>query len=175
VNTALTYAPRLETDRLILRGPDRADLAPFTAFLIESPRMKAQGEQASVSEAWYAFMTGIGHWHWHGFGFFTVTLKDKAATAVGRAGILKHVDWPQQELAWHLFDGAEGKGFATEAASAVRLWARESLGLAPLVSYIHRDNLKSQRVAQRLGATSQGIAPSHEPEAEIWHHPEVPA
>jgi RimJ/RimL family protein N-acetyltransferase len=175
VSTALTYAPRLETERLILRGPDRADLAPFTAFLTESPRMKAQGEEASASEAWYAFMTGIGHWHWHGFGFFTVTLKDGAATAVGRAGILKHVGWPQHELAWHLFDGAEGKGFATEAARAVRRWARDSLGLDHLVSYIHRDNLKSQRVAQRLGATTQGMAPPHEPGAEIWHHPEVAA
>jgi RimJ/RimL family protein N-acetyltransferase len=175
MSTPLTYAPRLETERLVLRGPERADLAPFTDFLTASPRMEAQGEQASTSETWYAFLTGVGHWQWHGFGFFTLAKKEDTATPLGRVGILKHVDWPQQELAWHLFDGAEGKGFATEATSAVRLWARESLGLAPLVSYIHRDNLKSRRVAERLGATTQGIAPAHEPAADIWHHPEVPA
>ena len=171
MTTPLTYAPRLETDRLILRGPERTDLAPFTAFLTQSPRMQALGEQATAPEAWYAFMTGIGHWQWHGFGFFTLTLKDNAATTIGRVGILKHAHWPSEELAWHLYDGAEGKGFATEAARAVRLWARDSLGLDRLVSYIHRHNLRSQRVAQRLGAATQGVAPAHEPDAEIWHHP----
>ena len=171
MSTPLTYAPRLETERLVLRGPERADLEPFTAFLTTSPRMIAQGEQASVPEAWFAFMTGVGHWQWHGFGFFTLTLKDDPSIAVGRAGILNHAHWPQEELAWHLFDGAEGKGFATEAARAVRDWARDSLGLERLVSYIHRHNIKSQRVAQRLGATTDGTIASHEPDAEIWHHP----
>ncbi|WP_298839841.1 GNAT family N-acetyltransferase [uncultured Roseobacter sp.] len=171
MSTALTYAPRLETERLVLRGPEKSDLAPFTAFLTASPRMKAQGEQATVAEAWFAFMTGIGHWQWHGFGFFTLTLKDKNATAVGRAGLLRHAQWPQEELAWHLFDGAEGKGYATEAAKAVRAWAHDTLGLQKLVSYIHRDNRRSQRVAERLGATTDGTAPPHEPDAEIWTHP----
>lgn len=171
MSTPLTCAPTLETERLVLRGPEKSDLAPFTAFLTSSPRMKAQGEQCSVSEAWYAFMTGVGHWQWHGFGFFTLTLKDSAATAVGRTGLLKHAQWPQEELAWHLFDGAEGKGYATEAAQAVRLWAHNTLGLWKLVSYIDRDNRKSQRVAERLGATTDGTAPAHDPDAEIWTHP----
>ena len=170
MSATLTYAPRLETERLILRGPQREDLAPFTDFLTASPRMKAQGEQASASEAWYAFLTGVGHWQWHGFGFFTLTLKKNAATAVGRAGLLKHAQWPQEELAWHLFDDFEGKGYATEAAEAVRLWAHDSLGLKQLVSYIHRDNRKSQRVAVLLGATTDGTPPPHEPDAETWLH-----
>lgn len=171
MNAPLTYAPRLETERLILRGPERADLAPFTEFLTTSPRMEAMGEQATAPEAWFAFMTGIGHWQWHGFGFFTLTLKDDPSVAIGRAGVLKHAHWPQEELAWQLFDGAEGKSYASEAARAVRQWVRNSFGIRQLVSYIHRTNDKSQRVAQRLGATTDGTAPSHEPEAEIWRHP----
>ena len=171
MNAPLTSAPMLETERLVLRGPERADLAPFTDFLTTSPRMQAQGEQSSAAEAWYAFLTGVGHWQWHGFGFFTLTLKESPATAVGRAGLLKHAQWPQEELAWHLFDGAEGKGYATEAAKAVRLWAHNTLGLQQLVSYIDRDNRKSQRVAERLGATTDGTTPPHEPNAEVWTHP----
>ena len=171
MSSPLTYAPRLETERLVLRGPERADLAPFTDFLTASPRMQAQGEQASAPEAWYAFLTGVGHWQWHGFGFFTLTLKENTGTPLGRVGLLKHSQWPQEELAWHLFDGAEGKGFATEAAQAVRLWAYDSLGLSGLVSYIDRDNRKSQRVAERLGATTDGTAPAHDPDCDIWRHP----
>lgn len=171
MSAPLTYAPRLETERLILRGPERSDLAPFTAFLTSSPRMIAMGEQATAPEAWFAFMTGVGHWQWHGFGFFTLTLKKDPSVPVGRAGVLNHARWPQEELAWHLFDGAEGKGYATEAARAVRRWAKDSLGLDRLVSYIHRGNLKSQRVAERLCATTDGSAPSHEPDAQICRHP----
>lgn len=171
MNTPLTNAPVLETERLVLRGPERADLAPFTAFLTASPRMQALGEQASAPEAWYAFLTGVGHWQWHGFGFFIVTLKEDTSAPLGRVGLLKHSEWTHEELAWHLFDGAEGKGFATEAAQAVRLWANEELRLDRLVSYIHRDNQKSQRVAKRLGATTDGTAPAHNQACDVWRHP----
>lgn len=171
MSTLLTCAPLLETERLVLRGPEREDIAPFTEFLTSSPRMKAMDELSTAPDAWYAFLTGIGHWQWHGFGFFTLTAKKDPSIPLGRVGILKHSEWPQEELAWHLFDHAEGKGFATEAALAVRQWACNSLGLNGLVSYIHRDNRKSQRVAERLGATTDGTAPAHNADCNIWRHP----
>ena len=43
-------------------------------------------------------------------------------------GLIKHAGWPDVELAWHLFDGAAGQGFATEAAMAVKTWARQDMG-----------------------------------------------
>jgi len=165
----LTTAPVLTTGRLILRGPDRSDLPGFTRFMTSAPSMKAQGETVSAEQAWFGFMIGIGHWHWHGFGFFTVTLQ-QTGQPVGRVGLIKHSNWPEVELAWHLFDGAEGQGFATEAAMAVKKWAREDLGLDRLYSYIDRGNTRSQAVAKRLGATTDGTQAPHEPEAEIWVH-----
>lgn len=65
----LTSAPILETERLILRGPVRSDLSEFTRFVTSSPRMKAQEETVSNEDAWFHFLTGIGHWQWHGFDF----------------------------------------------------------------------------------------------------------
>ena len=85
-------------------------------------------------------------------------------------GLLKHVRWPEIELAWHLFEGAEGKGFATEAGRVVKTWARDDLGLDKLVSYIDVSNERSQAVAKRLGAITDGTRAPHEPEAEIWVH-----
>jgi len=166
----LTSAPILTTQRLVLRGPVRSDLASFTRFMTSAPSMIAQGDATSAEQAWFGFLAGIGHWHWHGFGFFIV-VDQKTADPVGRVGLIKHAGWPEVELAWHLFEGAEGKGFATEAATAVKSWVREDLGLERLESYIHKGNRRSQAVAKRLGAISDGTLAPHEPDTEIWIHP----
>ncbi|MEJ6392291.1 GNAT family N-acetyltransferase [Gymnodinialimonas sp. 2305UL16-5] len=166
----LTNAPLLTTARLILRGPERSDLPEFTRFMTSAPSMYAQGETVTAEQAWIGFMAGIGHWQWHGFGFFTL-VEQRTELPVGRVGLIKHSGWPDVELAWHLFEGAEGKGFATEAAMGVKTWAREDLGLDRLYSYIDRENTRSQAVAKRLGAMTDGTRAPHEPEAEIWVHP----
>lgn len=166
----LTSAPTLKTERLTLRGPAKSDLPELTRFMTSSPRMKEQGETVSAEQAWFGFLIGVGHWQWHGFGFFTLLLHGQN-TALGRVGLLKHSNWPQVELAWHLFEDAEGHGYATEAADAVRDWAKRCHGLDHLVSYIDHDNRRSQAVAKRLGATTDGTRAGHEPDAEIWTHP----
>ncbi len=166
----LTAAPTLTSERLILRGPERGDLPALSRFMTSAPSMIAQNETVTEEQAWFGFLTGIGHWHWHGFGFFTVVERQTGQPA-GRVGLLKHSNWQDVELAWHLFEGAEGKGFATEAAFAVRRWAANNLGLKVLYSYIDRGNARSQAVAKRLGAVTDGTRARHEPNAEVWVHP----
>ncbi len=166
----LTVAPTLRTERLVLRGPERSDLPAFTRFMTGAPSMVAQGETVSAQQAWFGFLAGIGHWHWHGFGFFMVA-HQKTNLPVGRVGLIRHEAWPDIELAWHLFDGSEGKGFATEAAMRVIKWAREDLGFRQLHSYIDQGNVRSQAVAKRLGAATDETPAPHEPGAEIWVHP----
>jgi len=169
----LTSAPILETERLILRGPLQSDLPEFTRFMTKSPRMLAQGETGSKEQAWFGFLIGIGHWQWHGFGFFTV-IEHGRSLPIGRVGLLKHSNWPEVELAWHLYDGAEGNGYATEAGQAVLSWAYQTHGLNQLVSYIDCENHRSQAVAKRLGAKTDGARADHEPDAEIWTHRSEP-
>ena len=165
----LSTAPTLTTERLVLRGPERDDLPELTRFMTSAPSMKAQGETVTAQQAWFGFLIGIGHWHWHGFGFFTV-VEQKTGQPVGRVGLIKHSDWPDIELAWHLFEGAEGRGLATEAAMAVIDWACKDLELENLFSYIDCANTRSQAVAKRLGAVTDGTRAPHEPDAEIWVH-----
>lgn len=137
--------------------------------MTSSPRLLAQGETISKEQAWFGFLAGIGHWQWHGFGFFTLVARGEALP-IGRVGLLKHSNWPEVELAWHLFEGAEGKGYATEAGQAVRRWAYQTHGFNRLVSYIDCENLRSQAVAKRLGAYTDGRRAEHEPNAEVWVH-----
>lgn len=169
MSEALTAAPVLETERLILRGPVQSDLAEFTRFMTSSPRMQEQEETGSAQEAWFGFLIGIGHWQWHGFGFFTLMERGQSLP-LGRVGLLKHSNWPQVELAWHLFEGAEGRGYATEAAREVRSWAGHAHGISQLVSYIDCGNHRSQAVAKRLGAQTDGTRAEHDCDAEIWVH-----
>ncbi len=165
----LTSAPVLETDRLTLRGPLKSDLPEFTRFMTTSPRLAAENETVSEEQAWFGFLIAVGHWQWHGFGYFTL-MERAGRQPVGRVGLLKHSNWPEVELAWHLFEGSEGKGYATEAGLAVRRWAYEARGFTQLVSYIDCNNHRSQAVAKRLGATTDGRRADHEPDAEVWTH-----
>ena len=57
------------------------------------------------------------------------------------------------EIGWGLNDDAHGKGYATEAATAVLEWAFEQPGVCSMSATIPDDNPASQRVAQRLGLT----------------------
>ena len=150
----MTPAPTLTTARLVLRGPQKSDLAAFTALVTSSERMDAVGGKGTADDAWRGFISGIGHWHWHGYGFFTVTER-ATGVAAGRVGIINHIDWPQPELAWHMFDGFEGRSYAFEAACAVREWAGGTLGLEPLISMISPANRRSIALATRLGAVEE--------------------
>jgi RimJ/RimL family protein N-acetyltransferase len=51
---------------------------------------------------------------------------------------------------------------------AVKIWACEELGFDRLYSYIDRENTRSQAVAKRLGAITDGTRAPHELEAEVW-------
>ena len=167
--SSLTGAPTLRTQRLLLRGPEREDLPALTRFMTSAPSLKAQNETTRPDQAWFGFLAGIGHWQWHGFGFFIVV--DQATRApLGRVGLIRHANWPDVELAWHLFEGAEGHGYATEAAFEVKSWAARALGYSRLHSYIDRRNTRSQAVARRLGATTDGSLAPHEDASEIWVH-----
>ncbi len=172
--TDLTNAPTLTTERLTLRGPRREDLPAFTRFLTTNPDLAALDDLGSEKDAWYFTLAGIGHWHWRGYGFFTLQTHDNPAP-LGRVGVLLHDGWEAAELAWHLYEGATGHGYATEAALRVRDWAAKAHGLQSLVSYIDARNGKSQAVATRLGAVNSGKRAAHDGDCDIWQHPEIAA
>ena len=165
----MTPAPTLTTARLELRGPQKRDLAAFTAWVTRSERMDAVGGKGTEGQAWRGFIAGIGHWNWHGYGFFTV-VERATGIAIGRVGITNHVDWPEPEIAWHMFDGFEGRSYAFEAACAVRDWAGRTLGLAPLSSLIAPANTRSLALATRLGAVEERRDTVDEEHVIIFRH-----
>ena len=140
--------PVLETERLVLREPRESDLEAIVAFG-ESDRTDYIGGKHDRMGAWRILLAGIGHWALRGYGFWAVETRDGAF--VGRVGVIKNDGWPEPELAWHLFDGFEGRGYAHEAALAARDHAYRVWGMGPLISMIAFENIRSIALGLRLG------------------------
>lgn len=89
---------------------------------------------------------------------------------VGQVGINHGPLFPEKELGWLVYEGFEGRGYATEAAAALRDWAARVLSCTQLVSYIDPENCSSVRVAERLGATLDPHAPKQDPGDLVYRH-----
>lgn len=146
----LTTAPRMETERLILRGPEARDFEPIAAFYADGDRSWGFGGPQNRTEAWRWFASLIGHWALRGFGFWMV--ETKAGDTVGLVGIWEPEGWPEPELGWVMFQNGEGNGYAYEAAIAARNHAYEALGFSTLSSNIFPGNTRSVALAEKLGA-----------------------
>jgi RimJ/RimL family protein N-acetyltransferase len=168
---SLTRAPRLETERLILRGPETRDAEPMIAFLLDPVRSEGFGGSENRGDAWRWFMLNVGHWHWHGYGYFAIEDRASGETA-GICGIWNPEGWPEPEIGWVVFDGFEGRGVAYEAALCARAWAYDSLGFTTLTSNIVPSNTRSKALATRLGARFERLYHNVAMgEDELWRHP----
>lgn len=149
--------PVIETERLILRAPRLEDLGPLAEFR-ESERARSVGGPFPAGTSFTALCALAGHWQLRGFGRWIVTLKGDD-TALGVVGPFHPDDWPEPEIAWTVFDGAEGRGIAFEAAAAARAWAYATLGWTRAVSLVDPANTRSVALARRLGAEAEGVHP----------------
>jgi RimJ/RimL family protein N-acetyltransferase len=166
---ALTRAPVLQTDRLVLRGPEAADFEPLATFYADDVRSTGFGGPIARDQAWRWFATNIGHWALRGYGFWTVT---EGRAVQGIVGLWNPEGWPETELGWVMFEGAEGWGFAAEAALAVRNYAYGTLGFRTLTSLIVPGNTRSINLAERLGCVKERVIENLHMGTEVmFRHP----
>lgn len=153
----LARVPVIATARLVLRRPEERDLAALAAFNADPETMRFLGTGETLDErgSWRQLAMLLGHWALRGYGLFAV--EERASGAfVGRTGLLYPAAWPEIELAWGIARPHWGRGYASEAALAVRDWAFGTLGLERVASFIHRENLRSMRVAEKIGSRREG-------------------
>jgi RimJ/RimL family protein N-acetyltransferase len=103
---------------------------------------------------------GIPQWleRWESWGLSLCSLERKEdGLVVGRVGFLLwdpetwEVGGTEVEIGWLLAREHWGRGYASEAAVALRDWAFDERGLTRLISLINHENLRSIRVAERIG------------------------
>jgi RimJ/RimL family protein N-acetyltransferase len=165
----------VRTARLTLRQPQETDLAAMIAFG-QSPRSAFIGGPLDDVECRDHYEGNADLWAERGHGFWSV---DETATGrmVGRVGVISFVGWPEPELAWHLYDGFEGKGYGLEAAAAARAHFHAHVSPKPLMSMLSPDNPRSIALALRLGARPERDFELDGLPVVIYRHPgpELPA
>jgi RimJ/RimL family protein N-acetyltransferase len=163
------HIPTIETDRLRLRAPMPADFEAYAAFR-QSERTRVLGGPNSRTEAFHMFCALVGHWHLRGYGRWMVADRE-TDQPLGIVGVYYPDDWPEPEIGWSVFDSAEGKGVAFEAAMAARAYAYDVLGWTRIVSLIVQGNARSVALARRMGCVVEGqyAHPVYGP-MDIWLH-----
>ena len=173
---------RLESARLVLRRIVPDDL-PFFARLHALPEVAQglyPGGRPRSPEQVAAWLQGTLASYERGLGHLAVIRKDDGAP-IGRCGLTDlavetrapdeaprrgwfgRKDAPSEvaltyecELGYTFDPAFWGQGFAGEAASCVRDYARDILRLSYAVSVIRPENARSRRVAERSGARFEG-------------------
>lgn len=141
--------PTINTERLTLRMPAMEDFRVYEQ-LMASPRAVGMGGPFDTRGAWGLFCHDVALWQLYGHGALMIDLR-ATGECVGQVGVNHCPMFPEKELGWLVYDGHEGKGYATEAARALKGWAFDVLGLRTLVSYVDENNIRSAAVAERLG------------------------
>jgi RimJ/RimL family protein N-acetyltransferase len=156
--------PEIETARLRLRAPRLTDFDAW-AEIFTGPAGPHLGGPFDRDDAFTEFTATCGLWLLRGHGPWTV--EPKAGGAVLGFVLIGFEPGDQEPELGYLFrPSAEGQGYATEAARALRDHAFRFLGMDRLVSYIDPENPRSARVAERLDATRIADFDG----AQVWLH-----
>ena len=162
--------PEIETERFRMRLPKPSDLDAHVAFRA-SDRSKGVGGPFDAPSSFHHLESIVGQWQLRGYGRWMVADRDSDAP-LGVVGIYHPLEWPEPEIGWSIYEVAEGRGIAHEAALLARDYAYNRLGWNRIVSLIASDNDRSIRLARRLRCRKDGTF-SHPAfgELDIWVHP----
>ncbi|MEM6554894.1 MAG: GNAT family N-acetyltransferase [Pseudomonadota bacterium] len=160
--------PILETERLILRLPERADLEAWTKFHDDEEVMRFLGGVQGPELTWRSVCAMTGAWTIEGFSMFSV-IEKATGNWIGRLGPWRPKGWPGTEIGWGLARSAWGQGYALEGSRAAMDYAVDTLGWTEIIHTILPENTASIRLAERLGSRLLRTAPGPPPfENMVW-------
>lgn len=142
---------QLETERLILRPMLQADLDALLLIFTDPKVMAAFHHPPFTREQMQRWLQrNLDHQDQFGYGLFSVLLKE-SGELIGDCGLEQMEDQGAAELGYDFRSDFWNRGYATEAACAVREYAFHVLKLPRLISLIRVGNLASKRVAEKVG------------------------
>jgi RimJ/RimL family protein N-acetyltransferase len=150
-------APRIETERLILREFRAGDLDAHAATLGDEEVMRhIGGKPMNREDSWRRLLGGVGMWSLIGMGPWAIEQKSDGRM-VGHCGFFQfeRTMTPsiigEPEMGWIFDRSVHGKGIALEACQAALRWAEDALGAESYPAIIDLENAPSMKLAERLG------------------------
>lgn len=144
----------LRTDRLLLRQWRDEDRDPFAALNADPVVMEHFPATLSLAESEAFVDRHSALIDQRGWGLWAVEVLD-TGDFIGFTGLAVPVfdaDFvPCTEIGWRLAASAWGRGYATEAATAVLAFAFDEIGLDDVVSFTYVGNDRSRRVMEKIG------------------------
>ncbi|WP_343347527.1 GNAT family N-acetyltransferase [Sphingomicrobium sp. XHP0239] len=151
-------APRLSTERLILRGFVAEDFDAIYAYHQHPEVYRFFGpEPIGREELWRRTLASVGGWTVNGIGGWMVERRDEG-DVIGTVAIfdsLRGKGWDgEAELGYIFAAPMHGQGYAGEACRAALMWFDAERG-GDLYAMIDPRNASSHRLAERLGFAAE--------------------
>ena len=160
--------PEISTERLIMRGWQESDLAPWAAMNADPEVRRYVGPLLTFEQASAWVLNFQDELDRYGFGFWALEVS-ASGEFIGFTG-LRTVDeempFTGVELAWRLARPVWGHGYATEAARAALAYGFDILGLPEIIAVTMARNLRSRAVMQRIGMTTDPAEDFDDPDVD---------
>jgi RimJ/RimL family protein N-acetyltransferase len=149
-------APRIETDRLVLRQHRKEDFPAHHRIMDDHDVMRHVGGVGGREDCWRRFAGAVGSWALIGFGGWAVVRRsnDQLVGIVSLFNAWRDME-PQfgedPEMGWIFAKEAHGQGIASEACIAALAWADQALPPRPIWAIVAPENEPSLKLAERLG------------------------
>jgi RimJ/RimL family protein N-acetyltransferase len=143
----------LETDRLLLRQLTTDDAEFILELLNEPAWIQYIGDRGvrTLEDARAYILNGpVASYAKNGFGLYLVALKE-TNESIGMCGLIKRDTLDDVDIGYAFLPKYWGKGYAVEAAQAVKTYARDGLGLRRIVAITDPANGGSIRVLEKIG------------------------
>jgi len=159
----------LETDRLILRQLSTEDAA-FILELVNEPsfiqNIGDRGVRTLEDARSYILRVAISSYEKNGFGLNLVMLKE-SGEAIGMCGLIKRDGLEDVDIGYAFLPRFWSKGYASEAALAIKHYGRDIVGLKRLVAITDPENQGSIRVLEKIGLKYEKMVRLSEDDIEL--------
>ena len=158
----------LETERLFLREMNKDDFDALYKVLADRDIMQHYPYTFDEKRVRDWIERNMNRYLENGFGLWGVCLKD-TKEMIGDCGLtLQNIEGEMlPEIGYHIRADHQRKGYAKEAASAVRDWAFANTDYPALYSYCKYTNVGSYKTAESIGMHFEKEYP--DPENKITH------
>ena len=157
------------TPRLRMRPFEESDAhAVFEVFSVTEVGQFVGGAHADLEDSERMIAYNREHQERHGFSTWAVEEREGGAL-IGEVGLqlLERVG-PEVEIAWSIGRPWWGRGYAAEAAQAWLEAGFEVLRLPEIIAVVRPENVRSHRLAQRLGMERAGTRHAYERELDLY-------